>query len=122
MLSTGLLIGEYFCLDSLHWMRNTDVYISLLPASFFLFCWLKDITLIDRPIYKKLRLLSELVFLNHLIIFAAVQNWLPSYLKNGIFGINGVFIGTLAGSFFVSYCIIKFSKSRRWGSWFKLLY
>ena len=122
LLSTGLLIGEYFCLDSLHWMRNSDVYISLLPASFFLFCWLKDIPLTDNPIYKKLRLFSELVFLTHLIVLAAVQNWLPSYLKNGIFGIDILFLGTLAGSFFLSYCIIKFSESRRWGSLFKLLY
>ena len=50
------------------WARAFDMFIFLVPASFFLFYIVKTKQLKNRSIYPQLRTLSSLIFFSHLLI------------------------------------------------------
>lgn len=73
VFSLALLVGECFVLHKLELPWDYNLYLSLIPATFFLFGFAKDLKLKDRAIYKRLRGIGALVFYLHLIVYHFVE-------------------------------------------------
>ena len=68
LLSWGLLMAEAFILKKIFDPLDYNMYLSLIPSTFFLFYIASHIRLKDRPIYEKLRKISILVFFLHQLV------------------------------------------------------
>lgn len=68
IISMGLLFGEYSIIKEYLAPKGFNMYISLLPAVFFLFSFASGIELKNKPIYKRLRITGMLVFYMQFII------------------------------------------------------
>lgn len=66
-LSFFLLCAEVFALAKLGWIREYDMYLGLIPTVFFMFYSSVTVELPDSPIYKKMRILSSLIYFVHMI-------------------------------------------------------
>ncbi len=64
------LSGEIILLDIHRTRTNYNMYISLLPAVFFLFAFISAVSLKDRPVYGKLRTVGVLIYFLHILINA----------------------------------------------------
>ncbi len=70
----GLIVSMFALLIEVYFIyRKTEVlgheiYLFLIPATFFLFTFATSFTLKNRPIYKHLRTIGILIYLSHLII------------------------------------------------------
>ncbi len=60
--------AEFLIVSKLGWIREFDMYLGLIPTVFLLFYISLNINLPDRPIYKKLRNISGLVYFSHMLI------------------------------------------------------
>ena len=68
LASLVLLILEYLAVTGLGWAREYDLYISLIPAVFFLFYLAAHTELKASPVYGTLRSMSSLTYYLHLLI------------------------------------------------------
>lgn len=64
--SMGMLVVESFILNINGFSKTFNMYISLLPATFFLFCIATGIKLKDNKVYGKLRVIGVLIYYLHL--------------------------------------------------------
>ena len=64
------LVGEVFLLNYGRERTACNMYISLLPAVFFLFAFLSSVSLKDRTIYGRLRIVGMLVYFIHMLVNA----------------------------------------------------
>ena len=103
VLSMGLLFGEYSIIKCYFEPKGFNMYVSLLPAVFFLFSFASGIKLKNNPIYKRLRTVGMLVFyLQFIISFFVLQvlevlsNRLSINLVPGHFFIFVIVITTIA--------------------------
>lgn len=118
--SMVLMLFEVAILKHCKWIREYDMYLFLVPASFFLFYFVTHISLEGRSLYRYLRLSASLVFFTHLEVdffVGRIYAWV---------GIDAAktslqFITTLVLSIIVSHMIITLSKCRYLG-WLKKLY
>lgn len=120
IVSMLFMFLESFGLQYLGFSRQHDIYLFLIPASFFLFYLIQGLKLPDNKIYKTLRILSSLIFYTHI--------WVGSILKLVLGKINEslavsslLFITTLAVTMLLSYCIMKCSEKPKL-NWLKKLY
>lgn len=65
LLSLGLLYLEVFLIKNYVSSVLYNMYVSLIPATFFLFAFAMNVNLKDRPIYRRLRTVSMLVYFMH---------------------------------------------------------
>jgi serine/alanine racemase len=79
LLSLAALVGEAYLLHSYDIPKDYNMYISLLPATFFLFSLALDMKLKPRPIYVKLRHIGTLIYFSHMLVAQTI-----------IFGMNGL--------------------------------
>lgn len=115
-----LLFLEVSILQFCHFIRKHDMYLFLVPATLFGFCFVREIKLPDKPIFRTLRILSSLIFYLHLWIGALVGRLLrsisgtleESFLK---------FILTLLMTVLCSY-IVFICSNRPGFKWLKKLY
>lgn len=59
--------AEVFILAKLAWIREYDMYLGLIPITFFLFYVSLNINIPDRAIYRKMRTLSALIYFSHML-------------------------------------------------------
>lgn len=64
-ISFALMFVEVFILHSLDFIRAYDMYLFMVPATYFGFSIIRDMGLKDNAIYATLRVLSSLVFYIH---------------------------------------------------------
>jgi len=62
LVSLILLFTESFTLRHFNFIKNYDMYIFLVPTTFFAFSYVKQLELADSGKYKKLRNLSTLIY------------------------------------------------------------
>lgn len=114
------MLFEVAMLTYCKWIRGYDMYLFLVPSSFFLFYFVSHIEVKNHRIYRFLRLSSSLIYFTHLWINSLVGK---AYTWGGIdasrTGLQ--FITSLVLSILVSYLIITLSKCKYWG-WLKKLY
>ena len=113
ILSMVALLCEVYLTHKLGWVKEYDMYVMLIPASFFLFYLSTIICTLDNPIYKKLRIYSVLTFYIHTLIgwglkyFIAFIRWFIVVPE-----INSLllYLIVLAVSYFFAFLIIRLSR------------
>lgn len=103
-----------------NWIREYDMYLFLVPSSFFLFFFVSHIEVKPHRIYRFMRISSSLVYFSHLWVNLLVGK---AYAFAGIDASRTSlqFITSLVVSIIVSYLIITLSKYKYFG-WLKKLY
>lgn len=121
-ISMLLLLVEVFVLQYFSNPKNHNMYISLIPATFFLFYIATHIKLKNRPIYRKLRVMGMLIFYSHLLVNQIIE--LLFSLINKIFNVDlsGLsFIATIMAVTVFSYLVEWLSHKEKF-KWLKYLY
>jgi surface polysaccharide O-acyltransferase-like enzyme len=122
VISMILLFFELYYLHSAFNLKSGEMYIFLLPASFFLFYIVSHIRLNDKPIYSKIKALGILVFFMHKfvghfaeIVFAGF-NRIFSWNVYAFYSIAIMIVTTI-----LAVTIIKLSEKTGY-KWLKYLY
>lgn len=74
VLSMLLLLGEVYYTHQLGWVKEYDMYIMLVPTSFFLFYIAVNAPIKDKPLWKELRETGALIFYLHTLV-----GWILKY-------------------------------------------
>lgn len=122
ILSMVALTAESFAIK--HTIKSLDhnIYVSLIPAVFFLFYIATHIKLKNRIIYKVLREIGVLIFFTHLFVYKILN--LFSDWMNNTFNINlasYLFILTLVLTTALAIFIQRLSQKEKF-SWLKHIY
>jgi len=81
-ISMSLLLLESLFVEYYSLARNHDMYISLIPTTFFLFYIVTHIELKERRIYEHLRKVGFLVYLIHIWVDKIVLTWLGEQIHS----------------------------------------
>lgn len=68
VLSLGCLVGEVYLLHRFDTFRDYNMYIFALPAAFFLFAFACNVSLKDRPVYRRLRTAGMFLYFTHIMV------------------------------------------------------
>lgn len=110
-ISMILLFAETITVRYLGWNREQDMYVMLVPSTFFLFYFVSHLELKEREVYINLRFMSNLIYYVHLLIRDIILI---------LFGLNN-FILTVIVIIICSMIIIKLSNTKKFG-WLKKVY
>ena len=111
---------EVFVLQYAGFIRGHDMYFFLVPATFFFFLYILRLQLPDNAVYKKMRVLSSLIFYSHLWVNTIVSKLLRLFYSP-LHGTFIQFIFTLILTIVISFAVIKISSYKRF-RWLKVLY
>lgn len=124
LVSMFLFLIEAIYLKYLGWTRHHDMYIFLVPVSFFLFYIVSHIELVPSRIYIHLRKMGILIFYLHLLVapiveegISIIDNMLDCNLNNSFFNYCCVVIITSI----ISQFIIVLSNVEKF-DWLKRMY
>ncbi len=120
-LSYLLMLAELIIVSYFNFSRKYDMYVFLVPTSFFMFYIVKNMKLENKKIYPVLRQLSMLIFLLHLWIEKLVSEFFGWCFDFEIESTCWDFIITLIITIAASLLIIRLSENRRF-QWLKRLY
>lgn len=118
--SMSAMFLEVFILQYFAFIREYDMYLFLVPATFFLFGFIRQINLPDNPVFKTLRLLSSLIFYSHPWVLAVVSRTLRT-IYEPLSESFLLFILTLTVTIICSLILIKLSEREKF-RWIKMLY
>ena len=120
--SVALLIAEAYALKHYGRCRDYNMYLSLLPAAFFLLALATSVVLPKRGRYEGMQTMGSLVYYLHLLVYAAIR------LSHGaVMKMAGVdlyvyqYLITVLVTTLISALIWKISKDRRF-AWLQYLY
>ena len=120
LLGMLLLFVESFLLERLGWAREHDMYLALIPASFFGFAWVLQTELPATPRTLQLRKLSALIFYSHELPAVFIDRCLvprfPILVRTPL-----CFLLTAVGSLLLSLAVLRLSERPRFG-WLRALY
>ncbi len=119
IISMVLMLFEVYLLEYFDFARAHDMYLFLLPATFFGFSFISQVKLPDHPIYKKLRMLSSLIFYSHLRVSVAVGKL--KFTNEPLSKTRLLFIITLITTIVFSLIVIKLSDTSKF-KWLKKFY
>ncbi len=121
-VSLVFMVLEVYFLKQFSKLSGFDYFISLIPATYFLMQLAITLKLKDRPIYKKFRAVSFLVFCTHFVAAYTVALAI-SYFKRftGISLLSFHFLITIILVFGVSILIVQLSQKPRF-QWLRYLY
>ena len=120
-LSYLLMLAELIIVSYFNFSRKYDMYVFLVPTSFFMFYIVKNMKLENKKIYPVLWQLSMLIFLLHLWIEKLVSEFFGYCFDFEIESTCWDFIITLIITIAASLLIIRLSENRRF-QWLKRLY
>ena len=122
LISLSFVIIEALAIKHFSKPLDHNMYISLIPATFFLFNIAKNLTLKESPIYKRMRVIGVLIFFLHLFVFAVLDLILNVILANT--GVNLIFLEfflTIIITTVISAIIERLSNRKKF-RWLKYLY
>ena len=120
--SLALMVLEVSFLKKFSGSLNYEYYISLLPAAYFLLQLARGIRLKDKPVFKKLRTISFLVYCTHLFVSRTAYMALSFFKKfTGINLLSFHFLITIILVFGISALIVQLSQKPRF-KWLRWLY
>lgn len=118
LISVGLLVFEACLLEQKKIAAEYNLYLSLIPVTVFLFAFLKEVTLKDRPCYRMFREMSVLIYCSHELVRRGLEVWfyyhpqLQSWYK--IYNVSLVrFAVVLFGALLISALILFLQKKCR---------
>ena len=118
--SFSLMFVEAFFLKFIGFVRATDMYLFLIPTTFFGFAYDKKAKIPDSPIFLELRRSSSLIFYSH--------PWITVFVSVGLKHIYAplaytplLFLLTTIVTITASFVVIRLSEHRHF-QWLKLLY
>lgn len=120
LVSMVMLLAEAASLKALGFARAQDLYLSLIPAAFFGFAFIRQAELPDHPVFPKLRKLSSLLFYSHLWIEALVRKALR-LMNVPLAKTAWLFLLTVFFSILASLAMVKLAEKKRF-QWLRLLY
>jgi hypothetical protein len=96
------------------------MYISLVPAVYFLFSLAYSVPLKDRPIYRSLRTIYMLIYFLHLLVAGFVSlalSVVEKYMHIAV--LDYYFIPVLTATLFLATCIQWLSRKEKfkWINW-----
>ena len=117
-VSMALMIFEAYFVKYMKLAREDDIYIMLVPATFFLVSLVLHADLPDKKIYGTLRTMSTLIYFTHL--------WIKNFVYDAMRSIGFKdtplrFVIIVAITLLVSYLIMKLSEIKFF-KWLKYLY
>ena len=121
-ISMILLFIEFYLLEHYSICKDHNMFLFLLPATFFLFYVVSHLKLPNSVVYKKIRILGVLVyFLHPFVNFFVVlgTNFLKHRIGIDLFFLN--FIFTIILVIIISVIIEKLSKQKNY-KWLRYLY
>lgn len=97
-----------------------NMYVSLLPAVYFLFCFAHEIPLKDHAVYKHLRNIGMWVYLGHMAVCRV--GYICMNLLDQLFNteyLNPVYVFSLTTSIFVAICLewLASKDKFKWINW-----
>ncbi len=114
LISYILLMIETTFLSNHFNPKDYNMYISIVPLIFFTFYMLLNIKLKDRPIYKKLRILSTLIYFSHrMFIYFTSRIIRNLYYKHAIDLSNYRLIITILLTISFAILIEELSKTKK---------
>lgn len=119
-LSLVCLLGEAYLLAFQADLDGADMYISLVPAAYFLFCLACSMPLKNRSIYLHLRNIGMLVYFLHLLVAETVDLTFSVTVKYLHVDMQSHhFIVTLVGTLILAACVNWLSRKEkfRWINW-----
>lgn len=116
LMSIEITVLHYFKIP-----RAYDIFLFLVPTSFFLFYIVSNINLSNNCIYKDLRTLSSLIYFLHIGVKLVVDKLIVVFNVGGIEGTPLRFISVLLITVIISLLIIKLSNFKKL-KWLKKLY
>lgn len=122
LISFFLLVFETFLLMNYSKPKDYNIFLSLIPLTFFSFYMLMNIKLKNKPIYKKLRIISILIYFSH-PLFIYISNLIIKSIntKTNIDLINYQFLLVIILTLSFSIVIEKISQKEKF-KLFKYLY
>lgn len=121
VISYLLMFFEAFFVKYFHFIRAEDMYIFLVPTTFFMFYIAKNIKLKDNKIYLILRQLSSLIFYMHLWVRVVVSKVFLILFDINIGKTCLKFIITLGVTIIGALVVVKLSKCKCF-HWLRYLY
>lgn len=115
-----LMLFEAALLKYFDFVREYDMYLFLPLATFFGFSYISQVELPDNPVYKKLRMLSSLIFYSHVWV-SKVAGKILRIINDSLPETCLLFILTLIITIVVSIIVIKLSDVSEL-KWLKKLY
>ena len=112
VLSMVALFFEVVVLKYFKFTRAYDLYLFLIPSTFFLFCFVSRLDLPDSPIYKLIRHLSTMIYFSHIWVRNVVSKLL-GMINEPLSKSCLVFILTLVITLMLSVAVIKLSEKER---------
>lgn len=105
------LAAEILILVKLDFIRAYNMFLGLLPATYFLLQTALRLPLPDHPIYKKLRAMSSMIYFSHMLVYTiAVLPLESSGILTNSLGLYGL---TVLLTIALSAGIITLSKRKR---------
>ena len=122
IVSLAVMFVEAFLLKSYSHPKDCNMYVSLLPVTFFLFYLATHLNLKNRSIYCSLRIIGMLIFFLHLFVDFFVKLAIEiAKNKTGIDFSAFQFIITIVITTLLAIMIEQLSKKEKF-SWLKYLY
>ena len=104
LLSIALLVFEAFLIRQFWDSYDHNMYISLIPTTFFLIYIATHLDLPNNTIFRKLRSIGVLVFFLHVFVYALIKNAIG--MVNVVFGIDlSIFTFILVVAFVTSLAV-----------------
>lgn len=119
-ISMLLLLAEIGLLFYYNLLANCNMYIFLVPAVYFLFCFAYTIELKDHAAYKHLRNVGILFYFLHLFVNEFISLLISDLGKIGFTGMDRYqFIFSFAITLLLSVCLERLSCKQKfkWLSW-----
>ena len=114
------LLFEAILLEHYNIPIEYNMYVFLLPAVYFLFCFAYSIPLKDRSIYKHLRNIGMWFYFLHLAVsrigYLSLE-WLDQHINTGI--LNPVYVFSLPVTLLIAVCLdwLSGKDSFKWLNW-----
>ena len=119
-ISMTMMFVEAFFLKYINFVKAHDMYLFLIPATFFGFAFISRVELPEHPIFLKLRKISSLIFYSHL--------WVKTLIRKGfqlidasLLGTPLLFISTTLFTLIASSAVVRLSEKKRF-QWLRLFY
>ena len=109
---TGFIVSIIFfsieasCLQKIHFVREQDMYLMLIPAAFFLLLSAIQITVKTNTVF--LRKMSVNIYFVHMVFKFIYRTFIGEYYENGM----RMFMFALCGTFIISYAMYLFERRK----------
>ena len=118
--SRFMMFFEVLILKTNNIAKDYNMFICAIPATYFLFMWAKSFELKINLDYKKIRTISELIFLGHTWV-RYVLNYLYQLANIDAVSSCLLYISTIIVSNLIAIVVIELSKHKAF-KWLKRLY